>query len=71
MVKVLNVLCISVGLLSSELHADNSWVGNTARSPVPASPQLLALQLKPGLSGLRAPGRPLYTLSRLVLIQVT
>ncbi len=39
-------------------HGDISWVVNTPRSPVPASLRLLALQLKPSLSGLRAPEPP-------------
>ncbi len=43
-----------------------SWVVSTLRSPVPASLQLLALQLKPSLSGLRAPEHPLFTSSLLV-----
>ncbi len=44
-----------------ESHGDVSWVVSTPRSPVPVSMYLLALQLKPSLSGLRAPGRPLFT----------
>ncbi len=34
---------------------DVSWVASTPRSPVPAPLHLLALPLKPSLSGLRAP----------------
>ncbi len=45
--------------------------GNTSWSPVPASLHLLALQVKPCLSALRAPEHPLFTPSLLVLMQVT
>ncbi len=38
-----------------EDHDDGSWVVNTPRSPVPTWLHLLVLQLKPSLSGLRAP----------------
>ncbi len=37
------------------------WLGSKPRFPVPASLYLLALQLKPSLSDLRAPERPLFT----------
>ncbi len=56
---------------SRKTHGDVSWVVSTPRSPIPASLHLLALQLKPSLSGLRAPQHPLFTPSLLVLIQVT
>ncbi len=48
-----------------------SWVVSSPRSPVSASLHLLALQLKPSLSGLRAPEHPPFSPSLLVLIQVT
>ncbi len=48
-----------------------SQVSSTPRYPVPVLLHLLALQLKPNLSGLWAPEHPLYTPSLLVLIQVT
>ncbi len=56
-----------------ENHCDVSWVVSTPRPPVPASLHLLALQLKPNLSGLRAPEHPIFTPRPplLVLIQVT
>ncbi len=54
-----------------ENHGDVAWVVSTPRSPVPASLHLLVLQLKPSLSGLRAPEYPLFAPSLLVLIQVT
>ncbi len=43
-----------------------SWIISTSRSPVPASLQVLALQLKPSLPSLRTSERPLFT-----AIQVT
>ncbi len=43
-----------------ENHGDASWVVSTSRSPVPAPLQLLALQLKPNLPGLRASQHPLF-----------
>ncbi len=46
---------------SMEKYGDDSWVVGTLRSPVPASLHLLALQLKPSLSGLGASGHPLVT----------
>ncbi len=51
-------------------HGDVSWVVNTPRSSVPTSLHLLALQLKLTMPGLRAPARPLFTLSFLVLIRM-
>ncbi len=67
-----NILVLILGPASpGESHGDVSWVGSTPSSPVQASLQLLALQLKPSLSGLRAPEHPLFTLSLLVLIKVT
>ncbi len=55
--------CIRPGRVvpASPRHGDESWVGSTPMSPVPASLHLLALQLKPSLSGLCAPERPLFT----------
>ncbi len=44
-----------------ENHGDVSWVASTPRPPVSASLHLLALQLKPSLSGLSAPEHPLFT----------
>ncbi len=38
-----------------EKHGDISWVVSTPRSPVPLSLHLLALQLKPSLSGWKVP----------------
>ncbi len=55
---------------SRESHGDVSWVVSTPRSPIPALLHSLALQLKPCLSGSRAPEHPLFTPSLLVLIQV-
>ncbi len=54
-----------------ENHSDVLLVARTPRSEVPASLRLVALQLKPSLSGLRATNHPLFTPSLLVLIQVT
>ncbi len=54
-----------------ESHGDVSWVVSTLRSPVPASLQLMALQITPSLSSLRVPEHPRFTPSLLVLIQVT
>ncbi len=51
-------------------HYDVSWAVSTPRSPVPASLHLLALQLKPSLSGLGAPKHPFFPPSILVLIQM-
>ncbi len=48
-----------------------SWVVSKPRLPVLAALHVLALQLQPSLSGLRAPERPLFTPSFSVLIQVT
>ncbi len=60
-----------IGLTGSSLHGDASWIGSTPRLPVPVSLYLLALQLKPGLLGLRAPEHPLLTPSSLALTQET
>ncbi len=48
-----SLICV---FLCSQRHGDGLWVGST-----PASLRLLALQLEPSLSGLRAPERPLFT----------
>ncbi len=56
---------------ASSRHGDVSWVSSTPRYPFSASLHLLALLLKPSVSGLWAKDRPLSTLSLLVLIQVT
>ncbi len=54
----------------SETNGDVSWVASTPRSPVPVSLHLLALQLKPSRSVLRALEHPLcqFTPSLLVLL---
>ncbi len=53
-----------------ENHGNVSWVVRTPKSPIPASLQLLALYLKPRLSGLRALQHLLTTPSLLILIQI-
>ncbi len=53
-----------------ENHGDDvSWVVSTPRSSVPVSLHLMALQLKPSLSGLRALEHPLFTHTLLISIQ--
>ncbi len=62
---------IHLGGLSRHHHiGDVSWVFSTPRPPIPGSLHLLGLQLKPSLSGLRAPEHPRFTPSLSVLIQI-
>ncbi len=56
---------------TSPRQGDFSLVGSAPRSPVTAALHLLSLYIKPSLSGLKAPGHPLFTPFHLVLIQVT
>ncbi len=48
------------GLCRHPNIGDVSWIVSTPRSPVPASLHLVASQLKPSMSGLRASERPLF-----------
>ncbi len=56
---LLLLIRVLVAASPREKTGDILWIVSTPRSPVPA------LQLKPNLSGLRAPEHPLFILSLL------